>query len=184
MKSIDTKKTELKDFCRSHLCSACPLESQRCGTGVSFDKGMSDSEIEECYAIAFPEKSKKQIVILSDGSKVMAREYDGFNVVREGSAKCSPDDEFDFHKGAEIALKRLMRMPESGKPRFKVGMLVKVIKNGEPPREIHHNYDIGLVVKVIQIYEDHRIECLGFTCRYDNPLQQILNVDQVEPFAE
>lgn len=184
MKSIDTKKTELKDFCHSHLCSDCPLESQRCGAFVSFDKGMSDSEIEECYAIAFPEKSKKRIVILSDGSKVMAREYDGFKVVREGSAKCSPDDEFDFHKGAEIALKRLMRMPESGKPRFKVGMLVKVIKNGEPPREIHHDFPLGLVVKVTGMHGADRITCVGFTGRYETPLQQILNADQVEPFAE
>lgn len=184
MKSIDIKKTELKDFCRSHFCSACPLESKRCRTGVSFNNGMSDSEIEECYAIAFQKNQEKRIVILSDGRKVMAREYDGFKVVREGSAKCSPDDEFDFHKGAEIALKRMMRMPESGKPRFKVGMLVKVIKNGEPPREIHHNFSIGLVVKVTGIHGADEIKCVGFTGRYETLLEQILNADQVEPFVE
>lgn len=184
MKAIERKKNELTKFCREHLmCESCTLEQQRCGKGVSFDDGMSDSEIEECYAIAFPEKSKKRIVILSDGSKVMAREYDGSKIVREGSAKCSPDDEFDFHKGAEIAFKRLMEMSESGKPRFKAGMLVKVIKNGEPPLEIHHNFDIGLVVKVIR-YEGNRIVCVGFTSRYENPLEQILNADQVEPFVK
>lgn len=55
---------------------------------------------------------EKKIVITSDGEKTLARLYDGKKVVKTATAKCSPDDEFDFEKGATIAFDRLFEKYE------------------------------------------------------------------------
>ena len=108
MKNIEKKKKELTAFCRKQIiCAICPLHSQRCGKGVTFNEGMKESEIVECYKVVFPQREAKRIVIMADGNTVTAREYEGRMIIREASAKCSPEDKFDFHKGAEIAFKRL-----------------------------------------------------------------------------
>jgi hypothetical protein len=49
----------------------------------------------------------KKIVITSDGVETLARLYDGNKVIKTATAKCSPDDTFDFETGARIAFDRL-----------------------------------------------------------------------------
>ena len=55
---------------------------------------------------------ENKIVITSDGEKTLARLYDGKKVVKTATAKCSPDDNFDFEAGATIAFDRLFEKHE------------------------------------------------------------------------
>ncbi len=55
---------------------------------------------------------EKKIVITSDGEKTLARLCDGGKVVKTATAKCSPDDKFDFEVGATIAFNRLFEKCE------------------------------------------------------------------------
>lgn len=50
----------------------------------------------------------RKIVITTDGTETLARLYDGEKVVKTATAKCSPDDTFDFATGARLAYDRLM----------------------------------------------------------------------------
>lgn len=58
------------------------------------------------------EKKRPSIVIFQRGRNVIAKDVATGN---EGIAKCSPNDEFNFHTGASIALARLMsKVPATG----------------------------------------------------------------------
>ena len=46
-------------------------------------------------------------VITTDGKTTTAKLYDGKKFIKEATAKCSPEDEFDFKTGAELAFERL-----------------------------------------------------------------------------
>lgn len=48
-----------------------------------------------------------KIVITSNGSETLARLYEDDKVIKTATAKCSPDDTFDFETGAKIAFDRL-----------------------------------------------------------------------------
>lgn len=50
----------------------------------------------------------QKIVITADGKETLARLYDGKNVIKTATAKCAPDDTFDFATGAKLAFDRLM----------------------------------------------------------------------------
>lgn len=62
----------------------------------------------------FEPVTAQKIVITSDGKETLARLYDGGKVVKTATAKCSPDDTFDFDVGAKLAFERLMN--EGKKP--------------------------------------------------------------------
>ena len=49
-----------------------------------------------------------KIVITTDGVTTTARFYDGKKVIKAAKAECSPEDEFDFKIGANIAFGRLV----------------------------------------------------------------------------
>lgn len=49
----------------------------------------------------------QKIVITADGMSTTAKLYDGKTVIKTATAKCSPDDTFDFETGARIAFDRL-----------------------------------------------------------------------------
>ena len=53
----------------------------------------------------------RKIVITSDGVETLARLYDGNKVIKTATAKCSPDDTFDFEVGARTAFDRLIESP-------------------------------------------------------------------------
>ena len=72
---------------------------------------------------------EKKIVITSDGEKTLARLYDGKKVVKTATAKCSPDDKFDFETGATIAFDRLFKKYEKKEePKYFSGKAVCVDK--------------------------------------------------------
>lgn len=62
----------------------------------------------------FEPVNTQKIVITTDGVETLARLYEGDKVVKKATAKCSPDDTFDFNVGAKIAFERLMN--EEKKP--------------------------------------------------------------------
>lgn len=55
---------------------------------------------------------ENKIVITTDGTETLARLYDGKKVVKTATAKCSPEDKFDFETGATIAFDRLFEKYE------------------------------------------------------------------------
>lgn len=57
----------------------------------------------------------EKIVITNDGKTTTATLYDNDTKVKSASAKCSPDDKFDFAIGAAIAMDRLY--PEKSEPK-------------------------------------------------------------------
>lgn len=74
--------------------------------------------------------NQSKIVILTDGETVTAKKYEGKEVIKSATAKCHPDDEFNFNIGAKIAFDRLIeQQKEDGE--FKVGDYVKVVEPGQ-----------------------------------------------------
>lgn len=68
---------------------------------------------------------EKKIVITSDGEKTLARLYDGKKVVKTATAKCSPDDKFDFETGATISFDRLLNKDDAQEePKYYSGKAV------------------------------------------------------------
>lgn len=82
---------------------------------------------EYCIAGLAPEHTQ-EIVITTDGKETLARLYEDGKVVKTASAKCSPEDTFDFETGAKIAFERLVsktEKTETKKPKFEVGKYYK-----------------------------------------------------------
>ena len=84
-----------------------------------------------------------KIVITSDGKTTIARIYEGKKVVKSAEAYCSPDDEFDFTKGAKIAFERLCNSSET----LIEGERYKIIGK----KEIYHFFDLGEIVKCVKV---------------------------------
>lgn len=82
----------------------------------------------------FEPVNEHKIVITTDGTETLARLYDGNKVIKSATAKCSPDDAFDFATGAKIAFERLIGEEKKEKPstassKYKAGGKVRVIAN-------------------------------------------------------
>ena len=60
------------------------------------------------FVIIDENHTEQKIVITADGNVTLARLYDGKTVIKSATAKCSPDDKFDFATGARIAFDRLI----------------------------------------------------------------------------
>lgn len=71
-----------------------------------------------------PTTENETIVIYRKGQEVIALDK---RTGKKAVAKCSPEDEFDFKVGAELALKRLMVEP----PKFKIGDFVVANKKAD-----------------------------------------------------
>lgn len=56
----------------------------------------------------FEDIHNEKIVITTDGTTTTAKLYDGKKVINSAEAKCSAEDEFDFERGAGIAISRLL----------------------------------------------------------------------------
>ena len=54
-----------------------------------------------------PVRVNEKIVITTDGKATTAKIYAGKSIIKTATAKCSPDDKFDFVTGAKIAFERL-----------------------------------------------------------------------------
>lgn len=73
----------------------------------------------------------KKIIITTDGKTVTAKEYNGKTVINTATAKCHPDDEFNFDIGAKIAFERLIKTDFKENGKFNIGDKVKIINDGE-----------------------------------------------------
>ena len=106
----------------------------------------------------------QKIVITSDGKTTLARLYQNNSVVKTAKAKCSPDDEFDFEHGANLAYSRLMDLElvtAEEKPSFKNGDRVRITANTNG-----HHFEIGSVVTIIS-YKTNSVgdwKCRGIDC--------------------
>jgi len=52
--------------------------------------------------------ASQKIIITTDGKTTLARLYEEKKVVKSAESHCSPDDEFDFSVGANLAMERLI----------------------------------------------------------------------------
>ena len=103
------------DFDGDINISVCFVKSMReyCGKILTINRVCSDhyNMAESCWnwtdEMLKPAHETK-IVITSDGKETLARLYEGDKVVKKATAKCSPDDTFDFNVGAKLAFERLM----------------------------------------------------------------------------
>ena len=104
---------------------------------VEFDEdikghdGFSNGAKGRCWAIPnSPEylREEDKIFITANCNIVEACLYADGEIL-SASAKCSPEDDFDFIKGAEIATARLFKKAKEKKP-IKLGNKVKIINSG------------------------------------------------------
>lgn len=113
---------------------------------VKEDNGYTFSNLNaECFDLV---NGSQKIVITTDGTETLARLYEGDKVVKRATARCAPEDTFDFDTGAKLAFERLMGEEKKESP-FKVGDKVKIIGNRSP---IRHNFNVGDVVIVKQVF--------------------------------
>lgn len=97
------------------------VKTCNCTLGVEFDDNINGHELGEsndkykgghCWWCRESDLIKvvcsEKIVITTDGKTTTAKMYDGKEVVKTAIAKCSPEDEFDFERGALIAFSRLV----------------------------------------------------------------------------
>lgn len=89
---------------------------------------------EFCWTDGMFESSDKKIVITADGMKTIARLYEGEALIKTATAKCSPDDTFDFALGSNIAFIRLFVEGETkaAKPRIEVGKYYRYVDEIRP----------------------------------------------------
>lgn len=87
---------------------------------------------------------KERIVIRHDGKTVTAMLYNGKEKLKEGMAKCHPDDPFDFMAGAKIALERLMGKEPEKPSKYHSGQIVRVLKD-----KMGHGFEIGSLAMLL-----------------------------------
>ena len=100
--------------------------------GITLYRMVEDIEDNESGGWAWTENCiaglacENKIVITSDGEKTLARLYEGKKVIKTATAKCSPDDKFDFETGATIAFDRLFDKYEKEESKYLNGKVVCV----------------------------------------------------------
>ena len=70
-----------------------------------------------------------KIIITTNGRETLARLYENDKVIKSATAKCSPEDTFDFKVGADLAFRRLMTEEP---PKYFMGKAV-CIEDGNNP---------------------------------------------------
>lgn len=106
----------------------------------------------------FEKNNTQKIVITTDGVETLARLYEGDKVVKKATAKCSPDDTFDFNVGAKIAFERLMN--DVGKWR----VVHRKPKVGDYIRLVIASFSfnkIGDILKVDNVYKESSVMVLA-----------------------
>ena len=90
------------------------------GNGLCKGKGGHCWYVDESHLII----ANGKIVITTNGTETLARLYEGNKVVKRATAKCSPDDTYNFETGAKLAFERLIEnkpAEEVKPPKFEVG---------------------------------------------------------------
>ena len=85
-----------------------------------------------------------KIVIACNGNKVKAQLLSGKKCIKKATAKCNPEDEFSFEKGAKLAVDRLFEEKPKTCP-FCGG-------KAEVARDPHAIFSMGYVVKCEDCY--------------------------------
>lgn len=133
---IKGKKGNRYEFASERMKKAKVVEENVYGNGMKVDiLEHDDKELVQQILIVkndpelFDFAEKECIVIYRDGDKTVALDK---RTKRKAVTKCSPDDEFNFYEGAEIAFDMLKakecKAVENGK--LKVGDYVKVVNTG------------------------------------------------------
>ena len=102
------------------------VDGHNCGGTVPSKKGLwllpKYLELVEKQRPGIGDRIK--IVITHDGKTTLARLYEDNKVVKSATAKCSPDDTFDFETGAKLAFERLIGGEKKEEPpKFDKSML-------------------------------------------------------------
>ena len=97
-----------------------------------------------------PLNPSDKILITSDGVTTTAKQFDGKKLVKAETAKCAPDDTYEFGVGAKIAFDRLMngrpgRVDKPDVTVYKSGDKVKITGNS-----CHHYCKTGQVVTLTE----------------------------------
>lgn len=94
----------------------------------------------------------QEIVITTDGKETLARLYEGNKVIKTATARCAPDDTFDFATGAKLAFERLMGEQKEATPENAEWRVVhRAAKVGDYIRLTHQCYtfdEVGDILKV------------------------------------
>lgn len=91
----------------------------------------------------------KIIVITTDGKETVAKMYSGKNFVKTATAKCSPDDTFNFKIGAHLAFNRLFEKEvKQDNTQYYTGKVV-CTKNKYPHRYSVHGFTVGKIYDVV-----------------------------------
>jgi hypothetical protein len=68
----------------------------------------------KCLAKDFKSPKSEKIIITNDGKITAATLYRDDGTKKTATARCAPEDKFDFYTGAELALRRLMGKEDIG----------------------------------------------------------------------
>lgn len=106
------------------------------GNGYGGVKGKSGHcwwFMKQCFESTFDliPKSTQKLIVTVNGAETLARLYEGNKVIKSATAKCSPDDTFDFEKGAKLAIDRLFGKNEKKAPQYYNGKVVCVSRKSE-----------------------------------------------------
>jgi hypothetical protein len=111
----------------------------------------------------------EKIVITTDGKTTTAKMYDGKKLVNSAKAICSPDDEFDFERGAGIAISRLLGwdfVPVEEEPYY----------NGKVVCVSSGCYDTAFTVG--KIYEITEGELKAESCAYLTEIKKVSDINE------
>lgn len=101
------------------------------------------------------EKNSEKLVIYHNGNKTIAKYYKG-NKTFEAESKCSPEDEYDFKTGAELAMNRVIDKAKEENEYswvrcvgyrqkdefcFTAGKKYKIFNNGSITNDYGYTYD-------------------------------------------
>ena len=130
------------------------------------------------------EPLEQSIHIYTDGVTTTAILREGKKTVKKATAKCHPDDEFDFDRGAEIAFDRLFgKEPEQPTEQPKVREVKRRAKLGEWIKIVDgsgcHSTRVGDIARVTELWyggmlspdgvdyiTTEGVEGTGWHCRY------------------
>jgi hypothetical protein len=99
----------------------------------------------------------QKIVITTDGKRTTAVLYDGKKHIKESSAVCSDDDEFNFMTGAKIAFERLTEEKEPERD------LRELLKDGVFGKERESGNFV--IVNGFLVYENGGYDCVSILDR-------------------
>lgn len=99
---------------------------------------------------AFEKKRNQKIVITSDGIETLARLYEDGKVVKSATAKCSPEDEFDFSIGARLAFDRLL---DEEKKEQKWRVVNRPAKKGDYIRLVKSIFTFDRIGDILKVFK-------------------------------